>query len=96
LVNESGASSWKLLQNNYTPADIRDQSITLGQALSQVLLQGSQGACRVHGGGFAGTIQVFVPEQLLEKYLQQMRSVFGSQACQALQIRPVGATVLKF
>jgi galactokinase len=94
LVNESGASSWKLLQNCYTPADIRVQSITLGLALSQVLLQGSQAACRVHGGGFAGTIQVFAPKHLLENYLQQMRSVFGSQACQALQIRPVGATVV--
>ena len=96
LVNESGSSSWKLLQNCYTPADIQVQSITLGLALSQVLLQGSQGACRVHGGGFAGTIQVFVPERLLADYLQQMRSVFGSQACQALQIRPVGATVVEF
>jgi galactokinase len=96
LVNESGASSWKLLQNCYTPADIRVQSVTLGLTLSQVLLQGSQGACRVHGGGFAGTIQVFVPEQMLENYLEQMRTVFGSQACQALQIRPVGAALVNF
>jgi galactokinase len=96
LVNESGTSSWKLLQNCYTPADIRVQSLTLGLALSQLLLWGSQGACRVHGGGFAGTIQVFVPEDLLETYLQQMRSVFGDPACQALQIRPVGATVINF
>jgi galactokinase len=96
LVNESGNSSWKLLQNCYTPADVRVQSITLGLALSQVFMQGSSGACRVHGGGFAGTIQVFVPEQLLENYLQQMRFVFGSQACQVLQIRQVGATAINF
>jgi galactokinase len=94
LVDESGSSSWKLLQNCYTPADIQVQSLTLGLALSQVLLQG-QGACRVHGGGFAGTIQVFVPEPLLEGYLQPMRHVFGDHACQPLQIRPIGATVIK-
>lgn len=96
LVNESGASSWKLLQNCYTPADIREQSITLGLALSQVLLQGHKGACRVHGGGFAGTIQVFVPETRVAAYLEEMRSVFGAHACQALQIRPMGATVVQF
>ena len=96
LVNESGASSWKLLQNCYTPADIQIQSVTLGLALSQVLLQGSQGAWRVHGGGFAGTIQAFVPQHLLGNYLEQMGSVFGAGACQALQIRPAGATVVDF
>ncbi len=96
LVNESGASSWKLLQNCYTPADIHEQSITLGLALSQVFLGGLEGACRVHGGGFAGTIQVFVPESRLAAYLEEMRSVFGAHACQALQIRPVGATVVQF
>lgn len=94
LIDESGASSWKLLQNCYLPADAQVQSLTLGLALSQVLLQG-QGACRVHGGGFAGTFQVFVPEPLLEGYLQPMRRIFGDQACQPLQIRPVGATVVR-
>lgn len=96
LVNESGASSWKLLQNCYTPADIQEQSVTLGLALSQILLAGGSGACRVHGGGFAGTIQVFVPEPLLAHYLEKMRSVFGENACQALQIRSLGATVVHF
>jgi galactokinase len=96
LVNESGASSWKLLQNCYTPADIQEQGITLGLALSQVLLQGSHGAYRVHGGGFAGTIQVFVPEARLAHYLAEVRAVFGKHACQALQIRSLGATVVNF
>jgi len=95
LVNESGSSSWKLLQNCYTPADIRVQGVTLGLALSQTLLKGSPGACRVHGGGFAGTIQAFVPESLLENYLDKMGSIFGRQACTALQIRSLGATVVR-
>lgn len=95
LVNESGASSWKLLQNCYSPADIRIQGLTLGLAVSQALLKGSLGACRVHGGGFAGTIQVFVPNLLLENYLAQMGAIFGNEACTALQIRQPGATVVR-
>lgn len=89
LVTESGHSSWRLLQNCYTAASA-EQSVTLGLAVSESILAG-QGACRVHGGGFAGTIQAFVPDELLLQYLERMRLLFGPQSCHELMIRPVGS-----
>jgi galactokinase len=91
LVNESGRSSWMLLQNCYPPHSAGVQGVTLALALSERLLNG-RGAWRVHGGGFAGTIQAFVPNDLLPAYLAQMRSVFGRDACHELSVRQAGAT----
>ena len=90
LVTESGRSSWMLLQNCYPPGNSRVQGVTLALALTERLL-GGRGAWRVHGGGFAGTIQAFVPLELLPGYLAEMRSVFGQGACHELSVRQVGA-----
>ena len=77
------------LQNVFAPSQAKEQGITLALALSQRLLQG-QGACRVHGGGFAGTIQAYVPFSLLESYRQGMESVFGAGSCYVLSFRQAG------
>jgi galactokinase len=91
LVIESGRSSWMLLQNCYPPGSARVQGVPLAIALSERLL-GGRGAWRVHGGGFAGTIQAFVPLDLLPGYLAQIRAVFGQDACHELSVRQAGAT----
>jgi galactokinase len=93
LAVESGESSWMLLQNCYPPGAIREQGVALGLAVSRSLLAG-QGAWRVHGGGFAGTIQAFVPTALLPAYLERMGELFGPQACHCLRVRQVGAAML--
>jgi galactokinase len=89
LVKESGRSSYMYLQNVYPPADRMHQSLAVGLALSEQLLNG-RGAFRVHGGGFAGTIQAFVPNDLSEAYQKRMESVFGQGCCYVLQIRAEG------
>lgn len=90
LVNESGASSAALLQNVWSAASPREQGVSLALALSRDALRG-RGACRVHGGGFAGTIQAFVPGDLLEGYLAALRGVFGPDSCIQAVIRAAGA-----
>jgi galactokinase len=90
LVIESGRSSWMLLQNCYPPHNARVQGVTLALALSERFLVG-RGAWRVHGGGFAGTIQAFVPRELLPGYLAEMGAVFGQDACHELSVRQAGA-----
>jgi galactokinase len=94
LVNESGTSSWELLQNLYSPGNPREQGVTLALTLTRKFLQGS-GACRVHGGGFAGTIQAYIPRNHFEDYKTKMEMVFGEASVTALRIRPVGAEELK-
>lgn len=91
LVNESGLSSWTLLQNIYSVKLPEEQPIALGLAISQSVLQG-RGACRVHGGGFAGTVQAFVPHDLVDHYIEAMESVFGEQTSWKLRIRNVPTT----
>ena len=93
LVRESGRSSWMLLQNCYPAGSPREQGVPLALALSETLL-GEDGAWRVHGGGFAGTILAFVPHARLAAYLQGMRAVFGPASCYALSIRGPGAVML--
>lgn len=90
LVNESGRSSWMLLQNCYPPNATRSQGIPVALAVSEAIL-GERGAWRVHGGGFAGTIQAFVPLDLLETYIQRMDAVMGSGSSQPVFIRSEGA-----
>ena len=89
LVIESGRSSFMYLQNVYTCKNPDEQGLSLALAMSEHLLAG-RGAWRVHGGGFAGTIQSFVPDDLLEAYRERMESVFGAGSCHVLSIRPVG------
>ncbi len=88
LINESGRSSALLLQN-VCPADERERSVSLALALSERLL-GGDGAWRVHGGGFAGTIQAFVPIERFGEYEREMERVFGTGCCYRLSVRPAG------
>jgi len=93
LVNQSGRSSFMYLQNVSTYRDAREQTLALLLAVAEELLEG-EGACRVHGGGFAGTIQAFVPLPRLERFTQGMEAVAGEGACHALSIRNTGAALL--
>lgn len=95
LVNESGRSSELLLQNLYSSKKPKEQPLNLALAISRAVLNG-RGACRVHGGGFAGTIQAFVPLDLAEAYGKAISAVFGESACHFLFIRPVGGTEVCF
>lgn len=88
-VIESGYSSYMYNQNVYTTKMPSEQPVSLGLAVSEKLLKG-KGAWRVHGGGFAGTIQAFVPMELLDTYTEEMKKIFGEKACYVLNIRPVG------
>lgn len=85
----SGNSSFKYLQNVYSPSKPEEQGVSLGLAISDKVL-GQRGASRVHGGGFAGTIQAFVPTDLVEEYKTAMDRVFGEDSCHVLQIRKYG------
>lgn len=91
IINESGRSSYMYNQNVFTPKDPAEQKISLALCISEEVL-GVNGAYRVHGGGFAGTIQAFVPNELLQEYKTAMEDVFGKGSCHVLIIRPVGGT----
>ena len=89
LVRDSGRSSLQYLQNAHDPAAPGEQGLTLALALSERIL-GERGACRVNGGGFAGTILAFVPDELKTGYKREMENVFGASACSFLNIRENG------
>ncbi|WP_443770495.1 galactokinase [Anaerostipes sp.] len=89
LVKESGDSSFKYLQNVYSSHDLTNQSESIGLAMSDISL-GDRGVSRVHGGGFAGTIQAFVPNDIVGMYKKNMEHVFGEGACHVLKVRPYG------
>ena len=91
LVTESGRASFALCQNVYCPADSRHQGLSVALALSQSILQGSRGAWRMQGGGFAGTIQAYVPHPLLARYRSSIEQVFGPGSCYVLRLREQGA-----
>lgn len=92
MVNASGLSSALHLQNTWSIADPRQQAIPLALAEAGRLLDA--GACRVHGGGFAGTIQAFVPNDDLERFKNGMEALFGADKCHILHIRPQGGCVV--
>lgn len=89
LVTESGNSSFKYLQNIFASVSPREQGLVTGLYAAENVL-GGRGAVRVHGGGFAGTIQAFVPDDLLERYKAAMEHIFGEGSCYVLSVRPVG------
>jgi galactokinase len=91
LSIESGRSSFMYLQNVYSCQNPQEQGLSLALAVAEDILQG-RGAWRVHGGGFAGTIQAFVPFDLLDRYRSTMESIFGANRCYVLNIRAVGGT----
>jgi galactokinase len=90
MVIESGYSSFMYNQNIYPVNNVREQGVSLALALSELVLKG-EGAWRVHGGGFAGTIQAFVPQKLLSKYIKTLEHVYGKGSCHNLFIRHQGA-----
>lgn len=89
LVKESGNSSYKYLQNVYSNSDVQHQNVSLALSLSEYFL-GDNGVCRVHGGGFAGTIQAFVKNDAVADYQEKMNQVFGNGACSVLKVRKYG------
>lgn len=89
LVRESGDSSFKYLQNLYAPKNAAEQGLPLALSLTEEIL-GGEGACRVHGGGFAGTVEVFLPLSMKEAYKGAIEAVFGEGSCLFLSIRPYG------
>ena len=93
-VFASGRSSFEYLQNVYTTKNPTEQGLSLALALTDGFLTDRDGACRVHGGGFAGTIQAFIKNEDVEDYAALMDSVFGKGATMRLRIRPVGACKL--
>ncbi len=91
VIKASGNSSYKYLQNVYANKNPEEQGVALGLYIAERVL-GEKGASRVHGGGFAGTIQAFVPNELLDEFVKAENSVFGEGSCHKLFIRPVGGT----
>ena len=94
MVNASGQSSYDCLQNLYSTSAVKEQGLSLAVILTKQFL-GDKGACRVHGGGFAGTIQCYIPTDLLDDYKAMIESAFGLGTCSVLAIRPVGGYEIK-
>ena len=91
VIKASGISSAMSLQNYFTPKAPEEQGISLACAIAKSVLE-PEGVCRVHGGGFAGTIQAFVPNEKLERFTSIMNGSFGDGAVTVLSVRPVGMT----
>ena len=89
VVKESGDSSYKFLQNVYANCDVQNQSVSIGLAMSEKII-GRNGVCRVHGGGFAGTIQAFVKDEFVTAYKTEIERVFGKGSCHVLKVRKYG------
>jgi galactokinase len=89
-VRASGNSSYKYLQNVYTSSDVAHQNVSLALAVSDTVLNAKNEASRVHGGGFAGTIQGFVKDRNVAKYKAAMEKIFGEDSCHVLKIRKYG------
>ena len=91
-VKASGRSSFCYLQNVYTTKNVSEQGLSLALCIAERILGDKKAAWRVHGGGFAGTIQAFVPTEAVAEYKAAMDACFGEGACIVLGIRPIGAT----
>ncbi len=94
-VCASGQSSFMYNQNVYPINNVNEQGLSVALALSEIVL-GGEGAWRVHGGGFAGTVQAFVPAHLLDKYVETLEHTFGKGKCHKLFIRPQGSIKIEF
>ena len=94
IVKKSGRSSFMYLQNVYASSMPEQQAVSLTLALCDEIL-GDSGASRVHGGGFAGTVQAFVPNEIVKEFKKKIEAVLGEGMCHILSIRPVGGTELK-
>jgi galactokinase len=93
IIKESGNSSAMLLQNYFAPKAPAEQGISLACAIAASIL-GEHGAWRVHGGGFAGTMQAFVPTASMTVFREQMETVFGIGSVTELSVRPLGAVAV--
>lgn len=93
-VNASGNSSYKYLQNIYSNSNVGEQALGVALALTEKFLNG-KGACRVHGGGFAGTIQAYIPKNIFDEYKAMIEAVFGEGSCIQIKIRKIGGYELK-
>ena len=91
LVTESGNSSYKFLQNVYASSNPSEQGISLALALTEKF----GAVCRVHGGGFAGTIQAYIPSDKVADYKKMIEGVFGAESCLVCSIRPFGAAIIQ-
>ncbi|MBI9070197.1 MAG: hypothetical protein JEY94_01280 [Melioribacteraceae bacterium] len=93
LIKDSGNSSYKYLQNIFTTKNTSEQPVSLALAITELFINGiGEGACRVHGGGFAGTILVFLPEDKVKEYKEFVQPVFGDNSVTVLSIRQTGTT----
>ena len=88
-ITNSGNSSYKYLQNVFSTKDVHNQSVSVALAMSECILK-DRGVCRVHGGGFAGTIQAFVENDFVQTYKEKIEKVFGKDSCHVLKIRKYG------
>lgn len=88
-IRKSGESSFKYLQNVFAAKSVENQSVSLALAFAEKFLK-EQGVVRVHGGGFAGTIQAFVADEIVKEFKKYMETFFGPASCYILHIRPVG------
>jgi len=93
LVIQSGNSSWMLAQNVYSTHTPTEQGLGVALSVAKALLD-ERGAWRVHGGGFAGTVQAFVPDDLAPVFFSKMGGIFGAKNCHQITIRPQGATLV--
>ena len=91
---ESGRSSWMCLQNVIPTGNVQAQAVAVSLALCEHYLNG-RGAYRVHGGGFAGTVQAFVPFDMLEQFRKSIDNALGEGACHILSIRPQGGVPME-
>ncbi len=89
VIKASGESSYKYLQNIYSNHNVNQQAVSIAIALSENII-GNHGVCRVHGGGFAGTIQAFVEDDYVETYKTEIEKYFGEGSCHILKVRKYG------
>ncbi len=91
-ITASGNSSWKWLQNCYTNSNVQEQGISVALALTELFIAGKQkGACRIHGGGFAGVIMAMLPNELVDEYVEYIEKALGEGNAYRMSIRPYGA-----
>ena len=93
IVKESGHSSYMYLQNVCVCGSSKEQAVGIVLAMCDEILK-DKGAYRVHGGGFAGTVQAFVPHEILDNFKENIEKIVGKNNCHILSIRPVGGTRL--
>ena len=94
LMNESGLSSFMYLQNCYSVTSSKNMGVALAICLTKDFLKG-EGACRVHGGGFAGTIQALIPLEKAEEYKKYMNSIFGEGSAVKIRVRQAPVCEIK-